>query len=310
MAELQSPQTGMSLSRSSSLTMSRSPSTALTNVVRKSARLLVDSDDELEPRLDKAPVDGEPVRVRTEINSRQWLVGYGRYAKVFLGSYRTASTGWKLCAAKVFEDDADSAEMARKEASVLCYLHDEEPGPLASLPIDGRPFILDCLALIDETAIECPPESSIYDLSQPCSVANTPTRSNTQIASGSAMARTSTEGCSTPGGNVRAVYTSSAGQRRTSETTSILRQLVRSAELKPLPDNPVHRPILLLPFCANDSMATFLKTQADGIDIGLWSTWFQQGLAALAWCKRKGVLHNDIKVSSLDNVQDLADFCS
>lgn len=187
---------------------------------------------------------------------------------------------------------------------MLRHLHEEEPGPPNSPPIDGRRYILDCLALVDETAIECPPATSLYDLSRPSSAANTPTGTNTQIASGSAMARTSTEGCSSAGGNVRAVYTPSAAYRRSSETTAMLRQLGRSAERKLPTNNIIHRPVLLLPFYASGSMATFLKTQGDGVDIGRWSTWFRQGLAALAWCKRKGVLHNDIKVSFPETVQD------
>jgi hypothetical protein len=295
-----SPQLVVSLSRSSSLTIAHSPSAAIANVTRKASLLLLDDDsNDAAPRNDEA--HEESVRLRTDITTRQWLVGYGRYAKVFLGSYRTTTTGWQLCAAKVCDSDAESVEMAQKEASMLQYLQENEPTTSADEAIiDGRGFILECCALVDETAVEPPPASlSLDEPSRQGSVAGTPTQSNSRRTSATALQRMATEG-SSPAGNVRVVHTNST-QRRTSETSALLRQL-RHASLKVPADEPIHRPILLVPFYANGSMATFLKTHEDGIDAGLWSTWFQQGLAALAWCKGKGVLHNDIKVSPIDNL--------
>lgn len=292
-----SPPPVVSLSRSSSLTIAHSPSAAIANVTRKAGLLLLDDDsNDAASRDDKA--HEESVRLRTDITSRQWLVGYGRYAKVFLGSYKTATTGWQLCAAKVFDSDAESVEMARKEASILQYLQEDEPTTSADV-VDGRGFILECCALVDETAVEPPPAVSLAELSRQGSFAGTPTRGTSRRTSATALQRIATEG-SSPAGNVRAVHTTSTNSRA-SETSAMLRQL-RHASLKVPVDTPMHRPILLVPFYANGSMATFLKTHEDGIDAGLWSTWFQQGLAALAWCKVKGVLHNDIKVSPDGNL--------
>lgn len=305
---MQGPQTGLSLSRSSSMTISQSPSRALANVARKAEILLADSDGEdsadMEPRIGNAPARGETdvTRVRMDITSRQWLIGYGRYAKVFLGSYKTAaaplSTGWQLCAGKVFDADAESVDMARKEDSVLRYLHQDDPMSAEDTHTDGRQFIMECIALVDETATECPPAT--YDLSQPSSATGTPRGSNTRVTpNGPASRRTSTEDDSYAPGRVRAVYTSAgAHSRSTSETRAMLRQLRRRAADRKSADISLYRPILLLPLYAKGSMATFIKTQAtDGVDHALWSTWFQQGLCALSWCKRKDVLHNDIKAS-------------
>jgi hypothetical protein len=299
-----SPRSDLSLSRSSSLTIAQSPSRALTNIKRKAEILLSESDD-----TDHAG-NGQPVsangakamRVRADVNSRSWLIGYGRYAKVFLGSYQSGTTGWSLCAAKVFDADIESVSMARKENTILQYLH-EDGQP--SYQVDGRPYILESIGLIDETLLEPLPATSIYDLSQPSSPAGTPTRSNTLNTS--APARITTNG--PPGNTVRAIYT---GHRRSaSENTAMLRHLGRSAiEAKsPTMQIPAYRPVLLLPFCANGTMAAFLtRPEAEnGVEEAVWLTWFQQGLAALSWCEERGVLHNDIKVSRYAQPPSFAD---
>lgn len=288
-----SPRSDLSLSRSSSLTIAQSPSRALANIKRKAEILLSESDDTDGAEHSHA-VSGNganAMRVRADIHSRSWLIGYGRYAKIFLGSYQSGTTGWSLCAAKVFDADIESVSMARKENTVLQYLHEDGN---QSHQVDGRPYILESIGLIDETSLESLPQPSIYDLSQPSSHAGTPTRSNTGISM--APTRITTNG--PPGNTVRAIY--SGHRRSASETTAMLRHLGRSAiEAKSPNAIPSYRPILLLPFCANGTMAAFLtRPEAeDGVDEAVWSTWFQQGLAALAWCEERGVLHNDIKVS-------------
>ncbi|GHJ88733.1 hypothetical protein NliqN6_5135 [Naganishia liquefaciens] len=283
-----SPQHDVSLSRSSSLTIVQSSSRALSNIRRRAQVLLSESANTGDGEESPCASDEHQLHVRGDIHSRSWLIGYGRYAKVFLGSYHAATTGWTLCAAKVFDADAESVDMARKEDAMLRYLH--EGGNTAL--VDGRPYILDTIALVDDSRLESVPAMAIYDLSQPASAAGTPTRSNTLINAPTSIASNGPTGSA-----VRAVY---AGHRRSaSENTAMLRHLGRGViEAKSAtPSIPVHRPILLLPFCGNGTVATFLKTpEAEGgVDEAVWSTWFQQGLAALAWCEEKGILHNDIK---------------
>lgn len=288
---LQSPRSDLSLSRSSSLNIAQSPSRTLANIKQRAEILLSESEDTNTENSHLAFGSGTAVRVRADIHSRAWLIGYGRYAKVFLGSYQAAATGWNLCAAKVFDADVESVGMARKENAVLRYLHEAND---SAYRVEGRPYILKSIALIDETSLEGVP--AIHDLSRPCSRTGTPTRRNTLNAADTPT-RIASNG---PTGNaVRAVYTSH--RRSASENTAMLRHLGRSAiEAKsPSAYIPAHRPILLSSFCGNGTMAAFLKRPEaeDGVDDTVWSTWFQQGLAALAWCEEKGVLHNDIKVS-------------
>lgn len=297
---VKSPQDVVSLSRSSSMTIAHSPFTALANVTRKAGLLLLDDVPESVESGHREYPEENSVRLRVDITSRKWLVGYGRYAKVFLGSYRIASTGWQLCAVKLFDADPESAEMARREASMLRYLQEDESMSPAWVSLDGREFILECLALVDERAIELPPTASLDESSRRSSLAGTPTRNNSRRASSTVLLRIATEGSSPAAGNVVANRADSALDRA-SETSAMLQRSRCHAALKVPAEITIHRPILLVPFYANGSMATFLKTREGGIDSGLWSTWFQQGLAALAWCKRKGVLHNDIKVSPIDN---------
>lgn len=285
-----SPQSHLSLSRSSSLTIAQSPSRALSNIKRKAEVLLSESAEIAENEHVPSVGDDAGLRVRADIGSRFWLIGYGRYAKVFLGSYHAATTGWTLCAAKVFDADPESVDMAGKENAVLRYLHED----INAAHVDGRPYILESIALVDDNILEAVPAMSIYDLSQPASATGTPTRSNTLTK---APTRIASNGLT--GGAVRAVHASH--RRSASETTAMLRNLGRSViEAKTsTTSTAAYRPILLLPFCANGTMATFLKAPEaeEGVDETVWSTWFQQGLAVLAWCEEKGILHNDIKVS-------------
>jgi hypothetical protein len=391
-----SPSSEVSLSRTSSMTIVQSPSTALANITRKADRLLVPDDNADNDDDDDGDVEGRDAeaaresgagvaRVRADIVSRQWLVGYGRYAKVYLGAFKTAlpslttisspttpstwqggevspsppiqtSTGWSLCAAKVFDNDIESISMANRESAMLGYLQEDLPstrlrpetlvrsGMRESEEGDrgeeggGRRYILSRIALVDENIIEPPPSFATAtpgDLSrinsQRASRTSTDThmvcRSPTDNLPGTTTTTTTTmvtpnkaTDAISSGPHIRTVH---GVHRRghgkglgyshaASETTAILRQLGKTAiAAKSSTDAflseggtdlaPSHRPVLLLPFYANGSMATFLKTREEPVDEELWMNWFEQGLRALSWCKKKGILHNDIKVGSCFN---------
>ncbi|KAJ9123883.1 hypothetical protein QFC22_000671 [Naganishia vaughanmartiniae] len=386
-----SPSSEVSLSRASSITIVQSPSTALANITRKAGRLLVpdeEDDDEHDRRgfngavVGKGDGGAEVARLRVDIASRQWLVGYGRYAKVYLGSFKPAlrpppatttstaktpkmteanmmfaqtSTGWSLCAAKVFDSDTESISMAEKEFAMLGYLQEDLPSTQSRPPMsvreggevnwdgdaDGRRYILSRIGLVDETIIEPPPLSfttgTPSDLSRSGSrrvsgaVASTCMVCESPV-SGLPNSRTTvpledTFDTSPSGSHARTVYAAhrrgqASGPRHSrsaSETTAILRQLGKNAIAAKSSMNaflfagggtdsaPSYRPILLLPFYSNGSMATFLKTREEPIGDELWMSWFEQGLRALRWCKMKGVLHNDIKPANflLDDEMNL-----
>ncbi|KAJ9093807.1 hypothetical protein QFC19_008184 [Naganishia cerealis] len=360
-----SPLSGLStLSRSSSLTATaQSPSSALSNVVRRAGRLLLPDaheddrdgqcnaeDGYISPAVgdqqrDTSSVEAAVARVRVDIVSRQWLVGYGRYAKVYLGSYKslppafpspssTATTaareqqtsGWTLCAVKLFEGDADSLRMARKEDEMLGYLQCELPTSLhddsgrvesndaEKEKDDGREFIVPRIALVDDTNIESPPAATatatMSELSRAGSLCGAGAGRKTPDGDrGLASHRFEGSPRTTTTAVVRRMGKAGGWHSRSSSETTAVLHRPRGAQsmlaeypagiLTGEPPSPPRRPILLLPFFANGSMGTFLKTQREAgmaVDEGLWMVWFEQGLRALRWCKRKGVLHNDIKV--------------
>ncbi|KAJ9097598.1 hypothetical protein QFC21_004632 [Naganishia friedmannii] len=366
------PSSAVSRSRASSITIVRSPSTALANITRNAGRLLVPDSDADNMGVDDAAAggsDAEVTRVRVDIESRQWLVGYGRYAKVYLGSYKPelpplpatspistapriaetdvppvqTSTGWNLCAAKVCDSDMESMNMANRESAMLGYLQEDLPSTQLRLQnsvrqrveesgngdTDGRRYLLSRIGLVDETIIEPPPSSFTArtpgDLSR--SGSQRTSRATTDM---DALCRSSTDRLPGTMSEVslerandalslrqypQTVYTAQRGprgrqhghSRAASETTAILQQLGRNTISAKSSTNVFLfdgggrerasslRPILLLPFYANGSMATFLKTGDEAVGEELWIKWFEQGLRALNWCKMKGVLHNDIK---------------
>lgn len=203
------------------------------------------------------------------------LLGEGRYARVYLASYRHHDdeweSKWRLCAAKRLAADRESQTMGLREAFFLNRLSGPPMGRKGSLTRrsnKGRVFIVKLIA-VKEDEEDAPGNAGAMLPPSPTPVRK---RSSTIYAGGR-------EGPEHAMGHAHSP------------------SLPGALELEK-PPSP-RRLVLLLEHVPLGSVDRMLRTEPGLVGERLWGRWAREAAEALEWVHSRGVVHADIKPSNI-----------
>jgi len=199
------------------------------------------------------------------------LLGEGRYAQVYLASYKYAANGapdgsinsqgdglvggsWRLCAAKRMAPDRESQTMGLREAFFLNRLR----APHAQ----GSVFIVKMIAVKEDVD-----HRRTHSRSSSEAVRVKPTRQRS---------------------------TTLYGKEELSLSPS-LPALAQAGRSTP----SISRLVLLLEHAPLGTMDRLLRTSPTLVGRQMWERWAKQTVEALAWVHGKGVVHADVKPGNL-----------
>lgn len=203
------------------------------------------------------------------------LLGEGRYARVYLSSYRHRDdeweSKWRLCAAKRLAADRESQTMGLREAFFLNRLSGPPMGRKGSLTRrsnKGRVYIVKLIAVKEDE--DAPATAPVL----PPSPTPVRKRSSTIYAGG------------------REGPEHVMGHAHTPSLPGALEVLEKQ------PPNP-RRLVLLLEHVPLGSVDRMLRTEPNLVGERLWGRWAREAAEAIEWVHSRGVVHADIKPSNV-----------
>lgn len=204
------------------------------------------------------PPAAEDVVLRMSPEPR-YLLGEGRYATVYLGSYRKETTAadepWSLCAVKRLAPDRESQTMGLREAFFLNRLTACDNGPKA----EGKVHVVKLIAVKED------------DGTIPGHV-----RTASEQVDSPRRQRSST------------IY---AGARQDTGSHPSLPSLVSEQPALPC----ASRLVLVLEHAPLGTLDRLLRSSPGLVGPELWGRWARESAQALAWVHEKGVVHADVK---------------
>ena len=262
------------------------------------------------------PPTSEDVNLRFE-PSATYLLGEGRYARVYLASYKREWPGdrggmigrdnledvqeepgadqgrhggdWRLCAAKYMSSDRDAQTMGLREAFFLNRLNrpvtkekSRSPSPLQSTSSTrtrrhGSVYIVKLIAVKEER-----------ELGRRFAVHGR-TASDVKAEKGSSRQRSST--------SVMAIDKASDSLSSLASSPS-LPALAQTAKAT-LSTPSLSRWVLLLELAPLGTIDRLLRTSPHLVGRRLWERWAVEGAHALEWVHSKGIVHADVKPGNL-----------
>ncbi|ORX41274.1 kinase-like domain-containing protein [Kockovaella imperatae] len=264
------------------------------------------------------PPSSQDLKLRLFAQS-PYLLGEGRYAKVYLASYKhdvgpkrtqNSEAPWKLCAAKLMASDRDSQTMGLREAFFLSRLtgtaaasvnRTRALSPLGRKldldPRSGRVYIVKLIAVKEEDSERRTTGPMVHGRSSSLATDARPLQRKRSSTFG-VSAMTVDEASST-NGNSLSSYPS-------------LPELAQVQRNGPQPS--LSRLVLLLEHAELGTLDRFLRTSPSLVGKELWGRWAREGTEALNWIHRQGVVHADVKPGNLLLTKDfhlrLSDFGS
>jgi hypothetical protein len=186
-------------------------------------------------------------------------LGEGRYATVYLASYKQQSAGWQLCAAKRMSPDRDSQTMGLREAFFLNRLTGSK-----SSPERGSLYIVKLIAVKeDESRRGASHSRSASDAVGRSSVRQ---RSSTLIQD---------------------------------EPSLSSHPSLPALNQGRAPAPSFSRLILLLEHAPLGTLDRLLRSSPGLVGREMWCRWARESTEALAWVHSKGVVHADVKPGNL-----------
>ena len=235
----------------------------------------------------------------------------GRYAKVYLASYRRDLKGkskdmlgeelpgcltanpegsgvvggtWRLCAAKCMASDRESQTMGLREAFFLGRLRGSgingKVSALSPLRSNGRDRRNGSIYVIKLIAVKEEHEPTRRQAAH--------SRSSSDMKSGRALTRQRSSTCVDNIDN-------SAFSLLPSPSLPALAKSTKAAA--PAPSSS--RLLLLLEHARLGTLDQLLRTSPNLVGKNMWERWARQGAEALEWVHAKGVVHADIKPGNL-----------
>lgn len=192
-----------------------------------------------------------------------YLLGQGRYATVYLASYKgkERQAPWQLCAAKRMSADRESQTLGLREAFFLQRLADTAS--------TGSVYVVKLIAVKEDVERR----SSLHNRSSSDALQEAP-RSR-------ALSRQ------------RSSTLASDPSLASSPSLPALAQAARAATPS------VSRLLLLLEHAPLGTMDRLLRTSPNLVGKKIWEQWAKQSVEALAWVHSKGVIHADVKPGNL-----------
>ena len=232
------------------------------------------------------PASSPTLRLST---AREFQLGEGRHASVFLASYRPPSTpSWQLCAAKRALPDRESQVASLDEAAVLARLGGRH----------SHPNIINLLGVKDE-------RDPGIELVVGASASR---RSSTSLAPPSRSHRSSlsTGTLAPPLGSpsIESEASTFASPKPVGSRERVRREKTKARHSEPplrrdLPapveDKDSPRVVLVLEYCPFGHVLAFAKAHPERMGRKRWLEWAKELVGAVAWAHDRGVLHADIK---------------
>lgn len=233
------------------------------------------------------------------------LLGEGRYAKVFLASYRRSphavrpssdeEAEWNTCAVKQLAPDRDSQTLGLREAFFLNRLSgDVPPAPSTSQP---DPDNSHSVASLNPVGTSIGPASigKVYVV-RLIAVKENVEETRRVVHHARAVSEAVTEGQTLAAQQTLTRQRSSTVVNRLSLGVSpSLPSMKHSLESTPA----LSRLVLLLEYAPGGTLDRFLRLYPDMVGEQMWKRWARQGAEALRWVHSRGILHADVKPGNL-----------